>query len=130
MIGKLLSGAAATVLAALDSPATVSDIVLGKEAYDNDGNKITGTLEALNNPWKPSSESDYNAIVASKNRVGNYIEYAGKTTKVMPATFSGVFNIGDTVTDVWFNTSITPSLPFFYRMGCHWYKLLLEVLSC
>lgn len=113
MIGKLLSGAAAKVLAALDSPATGSDIVLGKEAYNSNGDKITGTLESINNPWKPSSQSEYDTIVASKNRVGNYIEYAGKTTKVMPATLSGVFDIGDTVTDVWFDTSITPSLPSF-----------------
>ena len=113
MIGKLLSGAAAKVLAALDSPATDSDIVLGKEAYNSNGDKITGTLESINNPWKPSSQSEYDTIVASKNKVGNYIEYSGKTTKVMPEVFSGVFNIGDTVTDVWFDTSITPSTPFF-----------------
>ena len=113
MIGKLLSGAAAKVLAALDSPATGSDIVLGKEAYNSNGDKITGTLESINNPWKPSSQSEYDTIVASKNKVGNYIEYSGKTTKVMPEVFSGAFNIGDTVTDVWFDTSITPSTPFF-----------------
>lgn len=113
MIGKLLSGAAAKVLAALDSPATGSDIVMGKEAYNSNGDKITGTLESINNPWKPSSQSEYDTIVASKNKVGNYIEYSGKTTKVMPEVFSGVFNIGDTVTDVWFDTSITPSTPFF-----------------
>lgn len=113
MIGKVLTGLSSKALGGLTNPASSEEIISGKEAYDNDGNKITGTLEALNNPWKPSTESDYNAIVASKNRVGNYIEYAGKTTKVMPATFSGVFDIGDTVTDVWFDTSITPSTPFF-----------------
>lgn len=113
MIGKVLTGLSSKALGGLTNPASSEEIISGKEAYDNDGNKITGTLEALNNPWKPSTESDYNAIVASKNRVGNYIEYAGKTTKVMPATLSGVFDIGDTVTDVWFDTSITPSTPSF-----------------
>ena len=113
MIGKVLTGLSSKALGGLTNPASSEEIISGKEAYDNDGNKITGTLEALNNPWKPSTESDYNAIVASKSRVGNYIEYAGKTTKVMPATLSGVFDIGDTVTDVWFDTSITPSTPFF-----------------
>lgn len=113
MIGKVLTGLSSKTLGELTNPAAPEEIISGKEAYDNDGNKITGTLEALNNPWKPSTESDYNAIVASKNKVGNYIEYSGKTTKVMPARLFGVFDIGDTVTDVWFDTSITPSTPSF-----------------
>lgn len=110
MIGKLLSGAAAKVLAALDSPATGSDIVLGKEAYDSNGDKITGTLESINNPWKPSSQSEYDTIVESKNKVGNYIEYSGKTTKVMPEVLSGTFAVGDVVETVYFDTTKSPYL--------------------
>lgn len=110
MIGKLLSGAAATVLAALDSPATGSDIVLGKEAYNSNGDKITGTLESINNPWKPSSQSEYDTIVESKNKVGNYIEYSGKTTKVMPEMLSGTFAVGDVVETVYFDTTKSPFL--------------------
>lgn len=113
MIGKVLTGLSSKTLGELTNPASPEEIISGKEAYDNDGNKITGTLESINNPWKPSSQSEYDTIVASKNKVGNYIEYSGKTTKVMPEVFSGVFNIGDTVTDVWFDTSITPSTPLF-----------------
>ena len=111
MIGKLLSGAAAKVLAALDSPATGSDIVLGKEAYDSNGDKITGTLESINNPWKPSSQSEYDTIVESKNKVGNYIEYSGKTTKVMPEVLSGTFAVGDVVETVYFDTTQSPTTP-------------------
>lgn len=110
MIGKLLSGAAATVLAALDSPASGSDIVLGKEAYNSNGDKITGTLESINNPWKPSSQSEYDTIVESKNKVGNYIEYSGKTTKVMPEVLSGTFAVGDVVETVYFDTTKSPYL--------------------
>lgn len=110
MIGKLLSGAAAKVLAALDSPATGSDIVLGKEAYDSNGDKITGTLESINNPWKPSSQSEYDTIVESKNKVGNYIEYSGKTTKVMPEVLSGTFAVGDVVETVYFDATKSPYL--------------------
>lgn len=110
MIGKLLSGAAATVLAALDSPASGSDIVLGKEAYNSNGDKIMGTLESINNPWKPSSQSEYDTIVESKNKVGNYIEYSGKTTKVMPEVLSGTFAVGDVVETVYFDTTKSPYL--------------------
>lgn len=109
MIGKLLSGASAKSLGALSNPASASDIVSGKEAYDANGHKVIGELESLNNPLKPTSQAEYDDMIASKNKIGNYIEYRGETGKIMPEKLSGKFSIGDVVSDVYFDKNAKPT---------------------
>lgn len=98
-------------LAKLQTPAVNNDIIPGKEAYDDNGNKLTGNLKSYNNPLKPASQEEYDAIIAGNDYLNNYIEFNSKTTKTEVGEYSGTWAMGDRVTAIYFDTSKTPEKP-------------------
>lgn len=73
------------------------------------GKVLSVVMGSANNPWKPTTQEEYNAIVSDASKVGNYVEYAGKTYRIEPEYFSGSFTVGDTVESIAFDTSVNPS---------------------
>ena len=65
-----------------------------------------------NNPWKPTSQEQFNEMVADKDKLGNYIEYAGKTYRVEAEKLVGDFKVGSEITKLYFDTTKTPSKSF------------------
>lgn len=65
-----------------------------------------------NNPWKPTSQEQFNEMVADKDKVGNYIEYTGKTYRVEAEKLVGDFKVGSEITKLYFDTTKTPSKSF------------------
>lgn len=98
-------------LAKLQTPAANNDIIPGKEAYDDNGNKLTGNLKSYNNPLKPTSQEEYDAIITGNDYLNNYIEFNSKTTKTEVGEYSGTWAMGDTVNAIYFDTSKTPQKP-------------------
>lgn len=72
------------------------------------GKVLSVVMGSANNPWKPTTQEEYNAMVADKDKIGNYVEYAGKTYRIEPEYFSGSFAVGDTYRTVYFDTTKTP----------------------
>lgn len=72
------------------------------------GKVLSVVMGSANNPWKPTTQEEYNAMVADKDKIGNYVEYAGKTYRIEPEYFSGSFAVGDTSRTVYFDTTKTP----------------------
>lgn len=72
------------------------------------GKVLSMVIGGANNPWKPKSQEQFDAMVADKDKVGNYIEYAGKTYRIEAAHFEGAFKVGETYRTVYFDTTKTP----------------------
>ena len=72
------------------------------------GKVLSVVMGSANNPWKPTTQEEYNAMVADKDKIGNYVEYTGKTYRIEPEYFSGSFAVGDTYRTVYFDTTKTP----------------------
>lgn len=72
------------------------------------GKVLSVVMGSANNPWKPTTQEEYNAMVADKDKIGNYVEYAGKTYRIEPEYFSGSFAVGDTYRTIYFDTTKTP----------------------
>ena len=72
------------------------------------GKVLSVVKGSANNPWKPRTQEEYNAMVADKDKLGNYVEYAGKTYRIEPEYFSGSFAVGDTYRTVYFDTTKKP----------------------
>lgn len=91
-----------TTLPSLSTPAAAIDIVKGKEAIDAEGNRIVGTLDGVNNPY----------IAKNTTELLNYCneKYEGAIVKVedLTKTVQREIAIGDTISKLYLNTSITP----------------------
>ena len=72
------------------------------------GKVLSMVLGGANNPWKPKSQEQFDAMVADKDKIGNYVEYAGKTYRIEAAHFEGAFKVGETYRTVYFDTTKTP----------------------
>ena len=72
------------------------------------GKVLSMVMGGANNPWKPTTQEEYNAMVADKDKIGNYVEYAGKTYRIEAAHFEGAFKVGETYRTVYFDTTKTP----------------------
>lgn len=72
------------------------------------GKVLSVVTGSANNPWKPTTQEEYNAMVADKDKIGNYVEYAGKTYRIEAAHFEGAFKVGETYRTVYFDTTKTP----------------------
>ena len=72
------------------------------------GKVLSMVMGGANNPWKPTTQEEYNAMVADKDKIGNYVEYAGKTYRIEAAYFEGAFKVGETYRTVYFDTTKTP----------------------
>ena len=72
------------------------------------GKVLSVVMGSANNPWKPTTQEEYNAMVADKDKIGNYVEYAGKTYRIEAAHFEGAFKVGETYRTVYFDTTKTP----------------------
>lgn len=72
------------------------------------GKVLSMVMGGANNPWKPKSQEQFDEMVADKDKIGNYVEYAGKTYRIEPEYFSGSFAVGDTYRTVYFDTTKTP----------------------
>ena len=68
---------------------------------------VMGTGTA-NNPWKPKNQEQFDTIVADKDKVGNYIEYLGKTYRVEKEKLVGNFRVGQEITKLYFDTTKNP----------------------
>ena len=55
-----------------------------------------------NNPWKATNQEQFNEMVADKDKVGNYIEYAGETYRVEAEKLVGDFKVGSEITKLYF----------------------------
>lgn len=72
------------------------------------GKVLSMVMGGANNPWKPTTQEEYNAMVADKDKIGNYVEYAGKTYRIEAAHFEGAFKVGETYRTVYFDATKTP----------------------
>lgn len=72
------------------------------------GKVLSMVIGGANNPWKPKSQEQFDAMVADKDKIGNYVEYAGKTYRIEAAHFEGAFKVGETYRTVYFDTTKTP----------------------
>ena len=68
---------------------------------------VMGTGTA-NNPWKPKNQEQFDTMVADKDKVGNYIEYLGKTYRVEKEKLVGNFRVGQEITKLYFDTTKNP----------------------
>lgn len=72
------------------------------------GKVLSMVMGGANNPWKPTSQEQFDTMVADKDKVGNYIEYAGKAYRVEKEKLVGNFKVGQEITKLYFDTTKRP----------------------
>ena len=72
------------------------------------GKVLSMVMGGANNPWKPKNQEQFNEMVADKDKVGNYIEYLGKTYRVEKEKLVGNFRVGQEITKLYFDTTKNP----------------------
>ena len=72
------------------------------------GKVLSMVMGGANNPWKPKTQEQFDEMVADKDKVGNYIEYLGKTYRVEKEKLVGNFKVGQEITKLYFDTTKNP----------------------
>lgn len=92
-----------TTLPSLSTPAAAADIVKGKQAIDAEGNKISGILEPVDNPYTAKNTTEL--LNYCNGKYENAIVKVEDLTKTVETEIA----VGDTISKLYFNTSITPN---------------------
>ena len=92
-----------TTLPSLSTPAAAADIVKGKEAIDAEGNRIVGTLESVDNPYAAKNTTEL--LNYCNGKYENAIVKVEDLTKTVETEIA----VGDAISKLYFNTSITPN---------------------
>lgn len=92
-----------TTLPSLSTPAAATDIVKGKQAIDAEGNRISGTLEPVDNPYTAKNTTEL--LNYCNGKYENAIVKVEDLTKTVETEIA----VGDAISKFYFNTSITPN---------------------
>lgn len=92
-----------TTLPSLSTPAAATDIVKGKQAIDAEGNRISGTLEPVDNPYTAKNTTEL--LNYCNGKYENAIVKVEDLTKTVETEIA----VGDAISKLYFNTSITPN---------------------
>lgn len=96
------------VLSVLSDQAEEKDIINNKQGYNGTGNMITGTNKK-GYAGQVFSETEMDSYLTEEN-VGRILQYLGQAEGSEGGTPAPVnpIKIGDTITKLYFNTSVTP----------------------